>query len=88
MSLYLAINGYKLAEQASREFPDLKVLLTSGFTGKARSKQQLSQPNLTSNIISKPYSQHELTIRIRALPDENCLRHKAILKQKQLNNHC
>ena len=65
------INGYKLVEQAIREFPDLKVLLTSGFTGKATSNPKLSESKLASNVLSKPYSQNELAARIRALLDEN-----------------
>jgi len=65
------INGDQLAEQASREFPNLKVLLTSGYTGKAIINNNFTQTNLTTNILRKPYSKEELTTRIRALLDKH-----------------
>ena len=65
------INGYQLAEKARKNFPELKVLLTSGYTGKAIADNSFTQARLTSNILRKPYSKEELTIRIRTLLDDN-----------------
>ncbi|MFV9615317.1 MAG: CHASE domain-containing protein [Gammaproteobacteria bacterium] len=67
------INGYKLAEQATGEFPNLKVLLTSGYTGKVAGSCDTRQPGLYSNILNKPYSQNELATRVRAILDEHVL---------------
>jgi len=61
------INGYALAEQATSAFPNLKVLLTSGYTGKVESDSNSYQPVL--KILNKPYSQHELAIQVRAILD-------------------
>jgi len=61
------INGYQLAQQATAKHPQLKVLLTSGYTGKAvfHNEQELFQENL----LGKPYNQTELATRVRAALD-------------------
>ncbi|MCG8428214.1 MAG: ATP-binding protein, partial [Chromatiales bacterium] len=60
-------NGYKLAEQALRERPGLKVLLTSGYSEMALTERE--QSKVGPNLLHKPYSQMELAQRIRALLD-------------------
>ena len=57
------INGYELAEQAVAKYPELKVLLTSGYTEKAVAHN--GQARFNANLISKPYTQADLTRRIR-----------------------
>lgn len=60
------INGYELAEQATTEFPTLKVLLTSGYTGKVLDLNE----DTPRKILNKPYSKIELAIQIRSALDE------------------
>ncbi|MFT4926648.1 MAG: PAS domain S-box-containing protein [Phenylobacterium sp.] len=60
------IDGYQLAEQASASYPDLKILLTSGFTEKSQSSHNRHQGFA---FIGKPYNQAELAIRIRETID-------------------
>ena len=64
------INGYELAERAAVEYPELKVLLTSGYTGKIAVESSSRQSGLNTDILSKPYSHNELAKRIRAVLDE------------------
>ena len=71
------INGYKLAEQATAEFPSLKVLLTSGYTGKVAGSSDTKQPALNTDVLNKPYSQNELATRVRAILDEHRLEKRA-----------
>ncbi|MCW8827209.1 MAG: ATP-binding protein, partial [Gammaproteobacteria bacterium] len=61
------INGYELAEQALENRPELKVLLTSGYTGKALAYN--GQARFNASLLSKPYSQSELAKRIREILD-------------------
>ncbi len=61
------INGYELAEQACNNYPRLKVLLTSGYSGKAMTNNR--QEQTTANLLSKPYTQAELAKRVRVLLD-------------------
>jgi len=65
-----AINGYDLAEQATAKFPKLKVLLTSGYTGKVVDDNQANKAGLTLNLLNKPYSISELAIEVREVLDE------------------
>ncbi|MCP4128914.1 MAG: PAS domain S-box protein, partial [Gammaproteobacteria bacterium] len=65
------MNGYELAEQATTKHPELKILLTSGYTGKALSASDQTQ--YSNNLLSKPYSQSELAQRLRALLGEPAL---------------
>jgi len=58
------IDGYELAKKALEKYPDLKILLTSGYTGKVIGGGPSS---LKSNILSKPYNHYQLAHRIRAL---------------------
>ena len=62
------INGYQLAQQATARWPNLKVLLTSGYTGNASSQYAASPFN--ADLLCKPYSQQELAVRLRQRLDE------------------
>lgn len=61
------INGYELAQQAMVLKPDLKVLITSGFT--SQTITQNVQASFSSQILSKPYRKVELARRIRLMLD-------------------
>ncbi len=61
------MNGYDLAEQACERNPDLKVLLTSGFTKKAAARN--GQAHFAANLLSKPYVRDNLIKRIRDVLD-------------------
>ncbi|GAB4351897.1 MAG: hypothetical protein Kow006_16190 [Gammaproteobacteria bacterium] len=63
------INGYELAEQATRLRPEIKVLLTSGYTEKAVAGN--GQARFSANLLSKPYTQAELAQRLRVLLGES-----------------
>jgi len=63
------LNGYQLAEQATGNRPELKVLLTSGYT-KKRAANPI-QASFDTNLLDKPYTLEELSKRVRALLDEN-----------------
>jgi len=61
------MNGYELAEQACERNPNLKVVLTSGFTEKAAARN--GQAHFAANMLSKPYSRDDLIKRIRGSLD-------------------
>ena len=65
------INGYELAEQAVAKFPKLKVLLTSGYTGKVVDESHTNKSGLNVSVLDKPYSQIDLAVRVRATLDEH-----------------
>ncbi len=62
------INGYTLAQQATLQRPDLKVLLTSGFTSKIDAQNGLAR--FSANMLNKPYRKAELTQRVRMVLDK------------------
>ncbi len=62
------MNGYELAQQATLKRPNLKVLLTSGFTLKTIAHNGLAR--FSSNILSKPYRKADLAQRVRMVLDE------------------
>jgi PAS domain S-box-containing protein len=57
------LNGYELAEKAAKLYPDLKVLLTSGYTETAIAKN--GQARFNANLLTKPYTLDELSRQIR-----------------------
>jgi PAS domain S-box-containing protein len=59
------INGYELAEEATSRRPELKVLLTSGYTERAISRN--GQVRFDANLLSKPYTYAELAHRVHAM---------------------
>ncbi|GLQ07117.1 PAS-domain containing protein [Sneathiella chinensis] len=65
-------DGYQLARQAREKHPDLRILLTSGFTRNREKKLAggdgfLSE--VTANMLNKPYSRVELATHIRTALD-------------------
>ncbi|HED16806.1 MAG TPA: response regulator [Gammaproteobacteria bacterium] len=62
------MNGYELVSQVTRMKPDLKVLLTSGYTAKKITHDGLER--FSANILAKPYRKPELAQRIRLVLDE------------------
>ncbi len=63
------ISGYELAEKATNRLPNLKVLLTSGYTEKAVAHN--GQARFNAQLLSKPYTQAELAQHIRLLLGDN-----------------
>jgi len=59
------INGYQLAEMALALQPTIKILLTSGYTGRAI--RNTEQAIFETKLISKPYTVNELSTQIRAV---------------------
>lgn len=62
------MNGYELAERATERYPELRVLLTSGYS--AAIEIHNNQARFSDNLLKKPYTLSELTKRARALLDE------------------
>lgn len=63
------MNGYELAQHATRYIPGLKVLLTSGFTSNTIAHNGLAR--FSAHLLSKPYRQAELARRLRLVLDES-----------------
>lgn len=61
------INGFELAEQASEMYPQLKILLTSGYTQNAMARN--GQVRFESDLLTKPYSRSDLSDRVREMLD-------------------
>lgn len=62
------MNGFELAEKLVGERPQLKVLLTSGYTEKAIARN--GQARFKANMLSKPYTLTDLAQKVRDLLDE------------------
>ncbi len=60
------INGYLLVEQVTKRYPQLKIILTSGFQG----DHSNFNINLEEDIITKPYDNDFLLSRIRGCLDK------------------
>lgn len=67
------MNGYELAQQATRIQPGLKVLLTSGFTSKTISDNGLA--GFAEHLLDKPYRKADLAQRIRRVLDAGPVAH-------------
>ena len=63
------INGLELAERAHKQYPALKILLTSGYTEKVIAENR--QSKFATNVLTKPYSQSDLTQRLRQMLDSH-----------------
>ena len=61
------MNGYELAEQATKLDPELKVLLTSGFTSQTSIEENLK--HFSENLLSKPYRMSDIADRVRMVLD-------------------
>ncbi|MFL4471119.1 response regulator [Tateyamaria armeniaca] len=59
------LNGYDLAAKISQEFPNLKVLLTSGYASDVVTKAMAN--GAPQDILHKPYRQSDLAQRLHAL---------------------
>jgi PAS domain S-box-containing protein len=57
------IDGFELAEQAARQWPHLKTLLTSGFSGGRHDATPTREVDI--QVLSKPYRLNELATAIR-----------------------
>jgi DNA-binding LytR/AlgR family response regulator len=57
------IDGAQLALSARRVRPELKVLLTSGYTAAALSLEHGLPDDL--NVVGKPYQRDELAVKLR-----------------------
>jgi len=62
------MNGYELAQQATQQSPNLKVLITSGFTSKSITQNGLAR--FATNLLSKPYRKAGLAQSIRRVLDD------------------
>ena len=63
------INGYELAEKAIKLNPSIKILLASGYAGKAIKETAVNQVLFDKDMLNKPYSQSELLTTIRKILD-------------------
>ncbi len=61
------VNGKKLADEALRRRPDLKVLFTTGYTRNAVVHGGVLDPGV--NFLSKPFSLEQLASKVRAVLD-------------------
>ncbi len=61
------INGFELAEQAAMLYPNLKILMTSGYTDLALTRN--GQSKFKTELLSKPYTIRDLTYRVRQILD-------------------
>jgi len=67
------IDGYDLGKEVLKNHPDIKVLLTSGFTSKREEAVNGDIPlieELSRNLLNKPYNQQELIMAIRKALDK------------------
>jgi PAS domain S-box-containing protein len=60
------MTGYQLADELRADFPDLKILFTSGYTELAASNGQGAR---NDPLLSKPYRKHDLGRAVRAALD-------------------
>jgi len=66
------MDGYDLAKATLKQYPDKKVLLTSGFTSKregALNGDVALFKTLSKDLLNKPYIQNELAIAVRKTLD-------------------
>ena len=61
------VNGRELAAQAQARRPDLKVLLTTGYTREAVARDGTLEPGV--RLIGKPYTLHQLSRAVRETLD-------------------
>jgi len=61
------VNGAKLAEEARRRRPDLRVLFTTGYTRNAVVHNGVVDPGV--ELIGKPFSLEELAVKVREVLD-------------------
>ena len=78
------MNGFELAEKLKSEYPDILVLLTSGYTGKVEQTDKQTTPNF--EVLDKPYTQQEMSQLIRKILDDKEIvpRHNNLLSEAKL----
>jgi PAS domain S-box-containing protein len=64
------VNGRKLADEALRSNPDLKVLFTTGFTRNAVVHHGVLDPG--TQLISKPFTLEQLAYKVRQVLETEC----------------
>jgi CheY-like chemotaxis protein len=62
-----AMTGIELADKAMAEWPDLKILLTSGFAGRPAGTSTTGQ--IMHRLLGKPYRKQALAIAVREALD-------------------
>jgi len=62
------MNGFELAQRATEQRPDLKILLTSGYTARTIANNGLAR--FSAHLLSKPYRKDDLAQRIRLVLNE------------------
>ncbi|MCP3667866.1 MAG: PAS domain S-box protein [Gammaproteobacteria bacterium] len=67
------INGYELAEQTVLNYPQVKIMLTSGYTD--TSLEGSDKIPSHDHLLNKPYTQSELVQQVRALLGDSKLGH-------------
>jgi hemerythrin-like metal-binding protein len=75
------INGYELAEKVTTDHPQVKILLSSGYTKKAVLEKDHTRRNF--KLLNKPYSQIELAKQLRTILDEPKISNPSLEKQFQ-----
>ena len=56
------MNGYQLSAIVKENYPELNILLTSGFTGNPH--EDIIDENLLNNLLHKPYNSSSLLQKI------------------------
>ena len=72
-----SIDGYQLSEKIQKDYPEIKILLASGFIKektKTFSESNINLVALEEERLHKPYSQSELAFSIRKLLDKKMTR--------------
>ena len=77
-------NGYDLACFAAEHYPELKVLLTSGYTSKIVDHNGIAQ--FSSSLLNKPYRKTDLANRIRQVLDGKSTHNKQQANSLQTAN--
>ncbi|MDQ7048569.1 MAG: PAS domain-containing protein [Enterobacterales bacterium] len=72
------LSGFELAKNIQLKFSNIKILLTSGYTGKAADSYGLYHSQF--ELLSKPYTQQQMVFQIRNLLDSSP-DHKTNLKE-------
>jgi len=62
-------DGYELALLVKRQYPDIKVLLASGYTGEHSTKD--IDKDLQANMLRKPCTPEQVLLRLRSILDAN-----------------
>jgi len=62
------MNGFELAEQVMQKYPQLKILLVSGYTDNVSASN--AQTEFFNKVLSKPYKFSELAQRVSVLLNE------------------